>query len=95
VRLSAWSHTPKRCSPVARDSTLIMGGRSFASVPCPWRVWARRLDGAVGSRGGVLVFPGVLVPFVRLKGGAGHHAGRCGSVHMGLDALPHGIELFA
>jgi hypothetical protein len=26
---------PKRCSPVARNSTLIMGGRSFASVPCP------------------------------------------------------------
>ena len=30
VRLSAWSHTQKRCSPVSREITLMMGGRSLA-----------------------------------------------------------------
>ena len=30
VRLSSWSHTQKRCSPVSRDSTLMMGGRPLA-----------------------------------------------------------------
>jgi hypothetical protein len=30
VRLSAWSPTHKRCSPVSREMILMIGGRSFA-----------------------------------------------------------------
>ena len=30
VRLSAWSQTQKRCSPVSREMMLMMGGRSLA-----------------------------------------------------------------
>jgi hypothetical protein len=72
-----------------------MGGRSLASVPCPWRVWARRRGGSVGSRWGVLLFPRVLVERIRLTGGAGHDRGRRGRVPMGLEALPQGVELCA
>jgi hypothetical protein len=51
-----------------------------------------RISGIVMGR---TFFPGVLVQFVRLKGGAVHHAGRCGRVEVGLDALPQGMQLFA
>ena len=40
-------------------------------------------------------FPRVLIPLVRLKGGAHHHIGGCTGVQPGLDALPEGMELFA
>ena len=29
LRLSAWSHTQKRCSPVSREMMLMIGGRSL------------------------------------------------------------------
>jgi hypothetical protein len=48
----------------------------------------------VGSRWGVLCFPGVLVEFVCLKGRTGHHGGRRRHVQVGLEALPQGMQLF-
>ena len=36
-------YTNERC---ARDTTLMMDGRSWASVPCPWRLVARRRGGS-------------------------------------------------
>src|SRR5262245_22409616 len=43
---------------------------------------------------GCAFFPRVLVQFVGLKGGAGHHPGRRSRVQISLDALPEGMELF-
>ncbi len=48
--LCAGSQTHQRGAPVSREMRLLMGGRSLAEVPCPWRVLARRRGGAVGSR---------------------------------------------
>jgi hypothetical protein len=59
------------------------GGRSLAYVPCPLRLWMRRRGGFLGSRWDVLVFPGVLVEFIRLKGGTGHHVDWRGGVQGG------------
>jgi hypothetical protein len=56
--------------------------------------FARRRGGSVGSRGGVLLFPRVLIPCLRLKGRTGHHSGRRGHVQVCLDALPQGMALF-
>jgi hypothetical protein len=50
VRVSAWSQTHKRCSPVSREITLMMGRRLLAEVPCPFRLFARRSGGSQGSR---------------------------------------------
>jgi hypothetical protein len=69
---------------------LMMGGRSLAKVPCPFRLLARRRGGSSGSGGGVRVFPRGLVPFGGLKGRAGHDASRRGGVQVGWDALPQG-----
>jgi hypothetical protein len=95
VCLVAWSQTQNRHSPVSREMILMMGGRSLAKVPGPFRLLARRRGGSSGSGWGVLVFPRVLVQFVGLKGSAGHDASRRGGVQVGLDALPQGMQLFA
>ena len=95
VCLVAWSQTQKRHSPVSREMMLMMGGRSLAKVPCPFRWLARRRGGSSGSGWGVLFFPRALGQFVGLKGGAGHHAGWRGRVQMGLETLPQGMQLLA
>jgi hypothetical protein len=74
---------------------LMLGGRSLAEVPCPVRVLARRRGGAVGSRGGGLFCPRVLVARIRRKGGAGHDPGRRGRVQVGLQALSERVALLA
>jgi hypothetical protein len=43
----------------------------------------------------VLFFRRVLVQFVCVNGGARHDISRRGSVQLGLDALPQGMELLA
>ena len=95
VCLVAWSQTQKRHAPVSREMMLMMGGRSLAKVPCPFRLLARRRGGSAGSGWGVLCFPRVLVQFVRLKGGAGHQVGGRGRVQMGLETLPQGMQRLA
>src|SRR5262245_6144428 len=95
VRVSAWSPTQKRDSPVSREMILMMGGRSLASVQSPFRLFARRRGGSVGSRWGVLFFPRVPIQFIGLKGGTGHHTGGRRRVQVGLDALSEGMQLFA
>lgn len=87
VRVSACSHTQQRGSLVSREITLMMGGRSLASVPCPLRLLARRRGGSAGSGCGVLLFPGVLVPCVGLTRRASHHIGWGGLVQVRLHAL--------
>jgi hypothetical protein len=71
------------------------GGRSLADVRWPLRVWARRRGGSLGSRGGVLFFPGVRVECIGLKGGTGHHVDWRGGVQVGLHALTHRVQLLA
>ena len=89
----AWSQTHQRCSPGSREMTLMRGGRSFAYVPCPLCLLARRRGGSVGSRYGVLFFPRVLVEFVGLKGRPTHPLRRGGLVQVALNPLPQGVEL--
>ena len=95
IRVSAWSPTQKRCSPVSRAMLLMMGGRSLAEVPWPCRFWARRRGGALGSRWGVLVFPRVLVAFVGRKGRASHDLGWGGVVQVPLHALASRLQWLA
>lgn len=90
-----WSQTQQRHSPVSREMMRMMGGRSWAKVPCPFRLLARRRGGSAGSGWGVLLFPRILVPFVRLKGRAGHQVGWRGRMQMGLETLPQGMQLLA
>jgi hypothetical protein len=73
----------------------MLGGRSWAEVPCPCRLWARRRGGSSGSAWGGLCFPRAVVQLVRLKGGASHHVSRGGLVQVGLEALPQGMLLCA
>jgi hypothetical protein len=73
----------------------MMGGRSFAYVPCPLRLLARRRGGSVGSGCGVLFFPGVVVQLVGFEGCPLHHLDRGGLVEVTLNTLPQGMELFA
>jgi hypothetical protein len=47
----------------------------------------------MGARGGGLFFPGVLIPFVRLEGGAYQDVGGHGVVSIRLEALPSGMAL--
>jgi hypothetical protein len=46
------------------------------------------------DRNEACLFPRALIQFIGLKGRATHYLGRRGLVHVGLDALPQGIELF-
>jgi hypothetical protein len=85
------SSPPTRCAPRCRAMMQIRGGQSLASVPRPRRGLARRRGGAVGSRGGLPVFPRVGEELVCLKGGTGHHGGRCGPMPGGLAVLPPGM----
>jgi hypothetical protein len=91
----AWSHTPRRCSPVARELMLMTGGRALAEVPCPVRLLARRRGGSVGSGCGVRFFPRVLVQLIGLEGRPPPHLGRGGLMPVALKTLPEGLELFA
>jgi hypothetical protein len=35
VRVSTWSQPHELCLPVSREALLVIGGRSFAGLPCP------------------------------------------------------------
>ena len=89
-RVGAGAQPHKRCAPVARERTRILGGRSCAYVPGPFRVLARRRGGSGGSGGGVLVCPRVLGQRVGFDGGADHDRRRCRLVAVGLNPPPEG-----
>jgi hypothetical protein len=93
VRVSAWSPTHKRCSPVSREMILMIGGRSLAEAPWPVRLLARRRGGSLGWRWGGPVFPRVLVPLLGRTGGASHHLCRGRRIEVGLATLPQGLPL--
>lgn len=93
VLVLAWSQPPQRGSPVSREMILMIGGRSWAEVPCPFRVLARRRGRSVGARCGVLLFPRVVVPLISFKGGPHHHSCRGRLIEVGLHPPPEGMEL--
>jgi hypothetical protein len=95
VRVSAWSQPQKRGAPVSRDRRLMRGGRSWAAVPCPGRLWAPRRGGAAGSRGGGRCCPSVLIQRLRLDGWASPHGQGSRRVQGGLEALPQGLPRLA
>jgi hypothetical protein len=73
----------------------MMGGRWLAEVPCPLRVLARRRGGSAGSRCGVLFFPRVLIPFIRLEDRASYRLRRRRVVQVGVEVPPQRMELLA
>ena len=89
-RVGAGAQPHKRCAPVARERTRILGGRSCAYVPGPFRVLARRRGGSGGSGGGVLVRPRASGQRVGFDGGADHDRRRCRLVAVGLNPAAGG-----
>jgi hypothetical protein len=71
------------------------GGTIVGAGPVPVPLVGSPPGRILGVRMGHAFFPCVLVQFVCLKGGAGHHASRRGCVQVGLDALPQGMPLCA
>lgn len=80
---------------MSREMRLMIGGRSWAYVPCPLRLFARRRGGSAGSRWGVLLFPRVWVACIRLTGRPHDHADWRGGVQVGVETLPQGMQLLA
>jgi hypothetical protein len=93
VRVWAWSQTHTRCSPVSRDITLMIGGRSVAEVPGPLRVLARRRGRSEGSGCGVPLFPRMVLACVGFEGDPHHHSRRGRLVEVGLNPLPSCMAL--
>src|SRR6516162_4494490 len=61
------SVTVSRSWPLSRPTTPQTGGRSFAQVPWPGTLFARRRGGSSGSVCGIPFFPRVLVGLVGLQ----------------------------
>jgi hypothetical protein len=92
VRVWAGSQPHQRGAPVARDLTLMIGGRSWADVPGPWRVWAPRRGRSVGSGCGVPLFPRLVGSLVSVAGGPPPHSRRGRRVEVGLKPLPECLQ---
>jgi hypothetical protein len=104
----SWPAVPEQQSSVLPSAGAVLGRlRPQAVGATRIHMWVKRRPhnysqktyprkgGSVGSRGGMLLFPGIVVPCIRRKGGTDHHPGRCGLIHMGLEAVPPDMELFA
>ncbi len=87
VSCVAWTHTTYRIAPVSRLTTLKIGGRSFATVPWPRCLLARRRGESAGSAWRSLFSPGVLIAFICFKGGASQRFERGRLVYIVLHPL--------